>query len=103
MGIGETATTATPPAFHNDRMQHQRPTSPTVTETGSGISPSRWKSQRLKRLQSLALKPRQKKEKVKAPQVIVTPATVTPHEYPRFMIIHQPTVNGDFHVDGPSN
>lgn len=81
----------TPPAAVSvDHMQNRGPTSPTVPTSGGGggggnsnsnsysssHQPSRWKSQRLKRLQSLTLKPRQKKDKVEAPHVIVTPATV---------------------------
>jgi hypothetical protein len=78
----------TPPAAVSvDHMQNRGPTSPTVPISGGGgggnsnsnsssHQPSRWKSQRLKRLQSLTLKPRQKKDKVEAPHVIVTPATV---------------------------
>ncbi|ROW10572.1 hypothetical protein VMCG_01910 [Cytospora schulzeri] len=90
--VSETATetaraTASPPTVSDDdHMQNQGPASPTIPISSGGDGgnssrsnnpSSRWKSQRLKRLQSLALKPRQKKkDKVKAPQVIVTPATV---------------------------
>lgn len=96
-GVGETAAetsrvTVSPPAGSIDHhMQNRGLTSPTVPKSSGGDGgnsnssshpPSLWKSQRLRRLQSLTLKPRLKKDKVKAPQVIVTPATVVSKSFP---------------------
>ncbi|KAL1872343.1 hypothetical protein Daus18300_004313 [Diaporthe australafricana] len=68
------------PTLREHPSQRPRPVSAIAATPNIGSSlPSRWKSQRLKRLQSLAFKPREKKDKDKkkteTPQVTVTPAT----------------------------
>lgn len=68
------------PTLREHPSQRPRPVSAiAATPNIGGSLPSRWKSQRLKRLQSLAFKPREKKDKDKkkteTPQVTVTPAT----------------------------
>lgn len=68
------------PTLRENPSQRPRPVSAiaATSNIGSGL-PSRWKSQRLKRLQSLAFRPREKRDKdnkkTEAPQVTVTPAT----------------------------
>lgn len=80
-----TATAAEAPAQPSPRLrknpsQRPRPVSAiaSTSDTGSSL-PGRWKSQRLKRLQSLAFRPRGKRDKdnkkTETPQVTVTPAT----------------------------
>lgn len=68
------------PKLRKNPSQRPRPVSAIVATPDTGGSlPSRWKSQRLKRLQSLAFRSREKKDKDKnkteTPQVTVTPAT----------------------------
>lgn len=68
------------PTLRKNPSQRPRPVSAiaATSDTGSSL-PGRWKSQRLKRLQSLAFRPREKRDKdnkkTETPQVTVTPAT----------------------------
>ncbi|KAG6367296.1 hypothetical protein INS49_001483 [Diaporthe citri] len=70
------------PTLRKNPSQRPRPVSAiaATSDTGSSL-PGRWKSQRLKRLQSLAFRPREKRDKdnkkTETPQVTVTPATAT--------------------------
>lgn len=72
------------PRLRENPSQRPRPVSAIAATSNIGSSlPGRWKSQRLKRLQSLAFRPRDKREKeskkTEAPQVTVTPATAVSH------------------------
>lgn len=91
-GAAATATTAASkeepaqpsPRLRENPSQRPRPVSAIAATSNIGSSlPGRWKSQRLKRLQSLAFRPRDKREKeskkTEAPQVTVTPATAVSH------------------------
>lgn len=72
------------PTLRKNPSQRPRPVSAiaATSDTGSSL-PGRWKSQRLKRLQSLAFRPREKRDKdnkkTETPQVTVTPATAVSH------------------------
>lgn len=76
-----TDTAARPsPRLRENPSQRPRPVSAIAATSNIGSSlPGRWKSQRLKRLQSLAFRPREKRDKdnkkTDAPQITVTPAT----------------------------
>lgn len=76
-----TDTAARPsPRLRENPSQRPRPVSAIAATSNIGSSlPGRWKSQRLKRLQSLAFRPREKSNKdnkrTDAPQTTVTPAT----------------------------
>ncbi|KAH8754069.1 hypothetical protein F5883DRAFT_186517 [Diaporthe sp. PMI_573] len=108
-----TATTTAPeeapaqpsPTLREKPSRRARPVSAIAAASNTGSSlPGRWKSQRLKRLQSLAFRPRDRKDKDKetdAPQVTVPPATAhylpmssppEPMEFWRvpFSRLHQP-------------
>lgn len=86
-----TATTTAPeeapaqpsPTLREKPSRRARPVSAIAAASNTGSSlPGRWKSQRLKRLQSLAFRPRDRKDKDKetdAPQVTVPPATAVSH------------------------
>lgn len=74
------------PTLRKNPSQRPRPVSAiaATSDTGSSL-PGRWKSQRLKRLQSLAFRPREKRDKdnkkTETPQVTVTPATAVSQVY----------------------
>lgn len=72
------------PGLRENPSQRPRPVSAIAATSNIGSSlPGRWKSQRLKRLQSLAFRPREKRDKdnkkTDAPQITVTPATAVSH------------------------
>lgn len=77
---GAPAQPASPTTLRENPSQRPRPVSAIAATSNIGSSlPGRWKSQRLKRLQSLAFRSREKRDKenkkTEAPQVTVTPAT----------------------------
>lgn len=77
---GAPAQPTSPTTLRENPSQRPRPVSAIAAASNIGSSlPGRWKSQRLKRLQSLAFRSREKRDKenkkTEAPQVTVTPAT----------------------------